>query len=63
MVQRSLLAQLRLGLLARGDVAADGEVLPRLAEAVEEGDDGRVDPVKRSVLRFVTDDDGRPIRG
>src|SRR5262245_37000667 len=55
MGERSLFAQLGFGLLARGDVAADREVLPRLSGAVEERHDRRVDPVEGPILGPVAE--------
>src|SRR5205085_6579621 len=51
--QRSLIGELLFGRLARRDVAADGDVLTRLAVAVEQWDDRRIDPIDRSVLRPI----------
>ena len=51
--QRLLFPQPRLGDLALRDVAADRQVLPRLAAVVEERHDGRVDPVERAVLGAI----------
>ena len=51
--QRRLRSQLRLGVLARRDVAANCQVLSRLSTIVQEGHDGRVHPVQRSVLRPI----------
>src|SRR3954467_11170370 len=55
MQQGRLLAQLRLRLLAGGDVTADRQVLARPAPPVHERHDGRVDPVEAPVLRAVAD--------
>ena len=44
-----------LGRLPLRDVAADGEVLPRLPALVEERDDRRVDPVVTAILGAVPD--------
>ena len=53
--ERRLLREPLFGGFARGDVGADGDVLVRPAALVEEGDDGRVDPVEVAVLRLVPD--------
>ena len=47
------LPQGRLRLLARGDVGADRHVLLGLPRFVDEGNDGRIDPVERAVLGAV----------
>src|SRR5258708_2626946 len=44
-----------LGLLALGDVGADGDILAGFALTIEEGDNGGVHPVKSAALRLVLD--------
>ena len=51
--ERGLLAQQGLGPLPLRDVVTDGHVLIRAALPIEEGDDGRVNPIERTVLRAV----------
>ena len=51
--ERRLVAQPFFSGLARGDVVANREVLPRLALRGDERNDGRIDPVDRAVLGAV----------
>lgn len=53
--ERSLIYEPLLGRLALCDVAADREVLPRLAGCVEERHDRRIHPVERAILGAIPD--------
>src|SRR5215217_4695247 len=48
--QRCLLPYSLFGELPLGDVESDRDVLERLVEIVEEGDNSRVDPIDRTIL-------------